>query len=90
MPCPNNVDIPAIFQIYDDAMMYQDARIGQFRYNGPFGLDQDRRADKCTECGECLEKCPQHIDIPNWLKKVHAELYSDNPPGLPRSAEKQE
>jgi predicted aldo/keto reductase-like oxidoreductase len=84
IPCPNNVDIPAIFQIYDDAMMYQDAHIGQFRYNGPFGLDQDQRADKCTECGECLEKCPQHIDIPNWLKKVHEELYLENPPGPPR------
>jgi predicted aldo/keto reductase-like oxidoreductase len=84
VPCPNNVDIPAIFQIYDDAMMYQDTRIGQFRYNGPFGLNQDQRADKCTECGECLEKCPQHIQIPDWLKKVHAELYMENPPGPPR------
>jgi predicted aldo/keto reductase-like oxidoreductase len=81
LPCPNNVDIPAIFQIYDDAVMYHDTRVGQFRYNGPFGLNQDQRADKCTECGECLEKCPQHIEIPDWLKKVHAELYSDNPPG---------
>ena len=90
IPCPSNVDIPAIFQIYDDAMMYQDTKIGQFRYNGPFGLNQDNRADKCTECGECLEKCPQHIEIPDWLKKVHAELYSDNPPGLRPQLEKKE
>jgi predicted aldo/keto reductase-like oxidoreductase len=90
IPCPSNVDIPAIFQIYDDAMMYRDTRIGQFRYNGPFGLNQDNRADRCTECGECLEKCPQHIDIPNWLKKVHAELYSDSPPGLERQLRKKE
>ena len=90
LPCPSNVDIPACFQIYDDAMMYHDTRIGQFRYNGPFGLNQDQRADKCTGCGECLEKCPQNIQIPDWLKKVHAELYSDNPPGLPRSLEKKE
>ena len=84
VPCPQNVDIPACFQIYDDAMMYHDIKIGQFRYNGPFGIDQEQRADKCTECGECLEKCPQNIQIPDWLKKVHAELYSDNPPGPPR------
>jgi predicted aldo/keto reductase-like oxidoreductase len=92
VPCPNNVDIPAIFQIYDDAMMYQDTRIGQFRYNAPFGLNQDQRADKCTECGECLEKCPQHIDIPEWLKKVHEALYTDNPPGpsLPALPEKED
>ncbi len=89
IPCPSNVDIPAIFQIYDDAMMYRDTRIGQFRYNGPFGLNQENRADNCTECGECLEKCPQHIDIPDWLKKVHAELYSENPPGLERQLREQ-
>jgi len=84
VPCPNNVDIPVVFQIYDDAMMYHDVKIGQFRYNGPFGLNQDQRADKCTECGECLEKCPQNIQIPEWLKKVHSELYMENPPGPPR------
>jgi predicted aldo/keto reductase-like oxidoreductase len=83
VPCPNNVDIPGIFQIYDDAMMYHDTRIGQFRYNGDFGVKQDQRADQCTECGECLEKCPQKIAIPDWLKKVHSELYLENPPGPP-------
>lgn len=84
VPCPNEVDIPAIFQIYDDSVMYQDPRIGQFRYNGPFGIDQDKRADRCTECGECLEKCPQSIEIPDWLKKAHEALYLENPPGPPR------
>jgi predicted aldo/keto reductase-like oxidoreductase len=83
-PCPNGVDIPAVFQIYDDSVMYQDPWIGQFRYNGPFGINQEQRADKCTECGECLEKCPQHIDIPDWLKKAHEALYMATPPGPPR------
>lgn len=84
VPCPNGVDIPAIFQIYDDSVMYGDPQIGKFRYNGPFGLDQEKRADKCTECGECLEKCPQNIDIPSWLKKAHEALYSATPVGPPQ------
>ncbi len=37
-------------------------------------VEEEKRAPSCIECGECLEKCPQHIDIPVWLKKVHAEL----------------
>lgn len=80
IPCPNNVDIPRIFQIYNDSVMYQDERIGKFMYNGPFGLQQDQRADKCVECGECLEKCPQDVQIPDWLKKAHEALYQEMPP----------
>ncbi len=80
-PCPNNVDIPRIFQLYNDAIMYDDIPAGQFQYNGPFGITPDQRADKCVECGECLEKCPQKIEIPEWLKKAHEALYSDVPIG---------
>jgi predicted aldo/keto reductase-like oxidoreductase len=81
-PCPSNVDIPRIFQMYNDAVMYDDMMSGKFMYNGPF-LPPDHRADNCSECGECLEKCPQQIDIPDWLKKVHAALYMEHPPGPP-------
>ncbi len=80
MPCPNNVEIPRVFQIYNDAMMYEDVRHGQFMYNGGFGIPLDQRADSCLECGECLEKCPQKIDIPEWLKKAHEALYQEVPP----------
>jgi predicted aldo/keto reductase-like oxidoreductase len=28
----------------------------------------------CVQCGQCLPKCPQSIDIPEELAKVHAIL----------------
>jgi len=37
-------------------------------------LAEDERADLCIECGECLEKCPQMIEIPEWLAKAHDVL----------------
>lgn len=80
LPCPNKVDIPRVFQIYNDATMYDDIRGGRFAYNGPFAIAQDQRADQCQECGECLEKCPQKIEIPDWLKKAHEALYENRPP----------
>jgi predicted aldo/keto reductase-like oxidoreductase len=80
MPCPHGVDIPGVFQIYDDSVMYGDPNIGKFRYNGPFGIDQNMRADKCIECGECLPKCPMQIAIPDQLKVAHAAMYMENPP----------
>ncbi|HEY41029.1 MAG TPA: aldo/keto reductase [Dehalococcoidia bacterium] len=73
MPCPNGVDIPRNFQIYNDAVMYEDMRVGRFYYRGG-RIEEEQRADQCTECGECLDACPQEIDIPEWLKKVHEEL----------------
>jgi predicted aldo/keto reductase-like oxidoreductase len=73
MPCPNGVEIPRIFQIYNDAVMYNDMPMGRFRYQMA-DVKEEQRGDKCIECGECLESCPQSIDIPGWFKKAHEEL----------------
>ena len=28
-------------------------------------------ASLCINCGECIEKCPQFIDIPTEMKKIN-------------------
>jgi len=74
MPCPSGVEIPGIFQIYNDALIYDDIPTARFFYGAGFMLKEEQRADQCIECEECLEKCPQHIPIPDWLKKAHSLL----------------
>ena len=74
IPCPNGVEIPRIFQIYNECIMYDDPRTGRFRYRGSGELKEEARADRCTECGECMDACPQEIEITDWLKKVHELL----------------
>lgn len=75
MPCKNGVEIPRIFQLYNDGKIYDNMQPAIFFYRLAFTcLKEEQRADRCKECGECLEKCPQKIDIPQWLKKAHAEL----------------
>jgi predicted aldo/keto reductase-like oxidoreductase len=75
MPCPNGVEIPEIFELYNDAIMYHTSDNARFRYSGPIvGLKVEQRADRCIECGECLKACPQKISIPEWLKKAHELL----------------
>jgi len=74
MPCSSGVNISRIFELYNDAHIYNDLKRGRFLYGGPFGLRVEERADKCIECGECLEVCPQEIPIPEWLAKAHALL----------------
>ncbi len=72
LPCPQGVAIPDVFAIYNDLAMFEDLQRAQNSYN--IFMDEDKRADKCVECGECLSKCPQQIEIPDWLKKAHEVL----------------
>jgi len=72
VPCPNGVDIPQNFQLYNDTFLFKGAEFSSFAYNR--FLNPEQRASGCTECLDCLEKCPQHINIPEELKKVHQTL----------------
>jgi uncharacterized protein len=75
MPCENNVEIPGVFSIYNELKMYGDTRIVKFRYgDGQWAIKPNQNASNCIACGKCAEKCPQHIEIYDWLKKAHEEL----------------
>ncbi|MFC1857444.1 aldo/keto reductase [Thermodesulfobacteriota bacterium] len=72
MPCPNGVNIPRIFEIYNDAIVHGDLPTARLFYRGPFvGLKEEQRADRCIECKECEEVCPQEIPVTEWLPKAH-------------------
>ena len=75
LPCPSGVNIPRIFEIYNEAMIYNDLRGGRMRYGW---LEEGERANLCTECGQCLELCPQQIEIPEWLAKAHELLCQES------------
>lgn len=69
MPCPNGVNIPRCFALYNDSFMYDDTRVARFFYQEQ--TPAEARADRCAECHECEPLCPQSIEIAEWLKKVH-------------------
>jgi predicted aldo/keto reductase-like oxidoreductase len=73
MPCPSGVNIPRIFELYNDAQMYDAVEWGKLLYGL---LSEENQGNACTECGECMEVCPQQIEIPDWLAKAHALLGS--------------
>ncbi len=71
MPCPNDVDIPRVFNLYNDAVIYGDAARPRRDYGR---MKPEQRADNCTKCEQCVEKCPQQLAIPELLEKADAFL----------------
>lgn len=74
LPCPNGVEIPLVFTLYNEGTVFDSLPFAQLRYNGGAFIKPEQRADHCTECNDCVEKCPQGIPIPDWLKKAHTLL----------------
>lgn len=74
MPCPNGVNIPRIFKIYNEGIMYEKPETARRSYQW---VKEEERADVCIQCGECEEKCPQSIEIADWLARVHKFLSED-------------
>jgi len=70
LSCPQGVAIPNVLGVYNEGRMFgEDHARAMYKW-----IDEKNRGDQCIECGECLEKCPQHIEIPEWMKKVHEAL----------------
>ncbi len=78
MPCPAGVNIPLCFELYNNLYLEGDPDTVKFMYaarvGGALGLEEPEFASRCVQCGQCLEKCPQHIDIPTVLGSVVEEL----------------
>jgi uncharacterized protein len=78
MPCPSGVNIPLCFEEYNNLYLADDPNGEKFMYaarlGGAVALGDPEFASLCVQCGQCVEKCPQHIDIPVVLESVVAEL----------------
>lgn len=70
-PCPEEIRIPIILR-----------HLGYYKR---YGLDEwargryrmvEVKADNCVECGQCREKCPYGLDVPEMLKEAHNLLSS--------------
>lgn len=72
MPCPNGVNIPQNFKIYNRTSMYQTLDEYQRSYEN---LEKEKAsASSCVKCGKCEKVCPQRIPIINKLKEVNKVL----------------
>ncbi len=69
--CPQKINIPKLFELYNFDKI-QD--IDGFTAIGNSYANHARMkrsiASDCIECNSCVEKCPQHLDIPGYMKQV--------------------
>lgn len=72
-PCPQGVLIPEIFNIVNNAFMYNEEAEGQKNYLYNF-IKYNKDASQCIECGNCEAACPQNIPIIEKLKESHEYL----------------
>ncbi|HLO84351.1 MAG TPA: aldo/keto reductase [Nostocaceae cyanobacterium] len=77
LPCPENINIPEVLRLRNLAVAYNMTDYGQYRY----GMFENAghwfpgmKANRCTECGDCLPKCPESLDIPALLQDTHERL----------------
>jgi len=76
MPCPNGVNIPRNFHLYNQGVIYEKPELarGSYGYVSP-----EQQASACVQCGECEELCPQGIPISEWMPSVHEVLGEGKP-----------
>ena len=73
MPCPQGVNIPRNFELYNEGTAYKDNNLSKSLYNWHFS--EEEKANNCIDCDMCEEKCPQHIPISDWMPKIHEALF---------------
>ena len=77
LPCPENINIPEVLRLRNLAVAYDMTDYGQYRY----GMFENAghwfpgmKGNRCTECGDCLPRCPEKLDIPALLEDAHQKL----------------
>ena len=77
LPCPENINIPEVLRLRNLAVAYEMNDYGKYRY----GMFENAghwfpgmKGNRCTECGDCLPRCPENLEIPALLKDTHERL----------------
>ena len=74
MPCPQGINIPYVFNCYTYHNVYGMTKLAKDMYSRVGDDRHGSKVSECINCGACMEKCPQHIEIPEKLKVVDAAL----------------
>ncbi|MGG6263785.1 aldo/keto reductase [Leptolyngbya sp. AN03gr2] len=77
LPCPESIHIPEVLRLRNLATAYDMTQFGEYRYRMFENAGHwfpGNKANRCTDCGDCLPKCPEKLDIPKLLRETHDRL----------------
>lgn len=85
LPCPEDINIPEVLRLRNLTLAYDMEAFGRYRYRmfenaGHWFPGQ--QGSRCTDCGDCLPRCPEQLDIPRLLKDTHTRLQGQPRPRL--------
>ena len=87
MPCPYGIDIPGIFKFYNSAVNEGRVAVKETQEQKEYrrlkrryileynkSIPTIRQADHCAGCNQCIEHCPQKINIPRELQRIDKDI----------------
>ncbi|MCP2732118.1 aldo/keto reductase [Limnofasciculus baicalensis] len=77
LPCPENINIPEVLRLRNLTVAYDMNDYGKYRYQMFENAGHwfpGVKGNRCTNCGDCLPRCPEELDIPKLLLDTHARL----------------
>jgi len=80
LPCPSGVNIPECFALFNAFHTFGQKQQAAFLYVVRMGgllTGHPGYASQCSQCGDCVQKCPQSLDVPSLLEQVVSEFEGD-------------
>ncbi|MDD4663210.1 MAG: aldo/keto reductase [Caldisericia bacterium] len=68
LPCTVGIDIPGNFKVFNSFAMYANEGDAKWQFGNL--IKNSTLLSECIECGKCALECPQHIRIPEELKRM--------------------
>lgn len=85
LPCPEEIQIPEVLRLRNLAVAYDMEAFGRYRYRMFENAGHwfpGTKASRCTECGDCLPRCPENLAIPALLQDAHQRFQGSPRPRL--------